>query len=88
MSYGMTQVIKDDSNDGEIGSGLQDLPDYSFLRQKDLHALKVIPFSSATLWRMVGSGRFPRPVKLSPQITAWRAYEIKKWSRDPIGWQQ
>jgi prophage regulatory protein len=87
MSYSMSQVTKDNSNVGEIGPGLQDLPDYSFLRQKDLHAMKVIPFSSATLWRMVGSGRFPRPVKISPQITAWRVYEVKQWLGDPAGWQ-
>ena len=83
----MTQVIKYDSNDGGIGSGIQGLPDYSFLRQKDLHALKVIPFSSATLWRMVRSGSFPQPVKISPQITAWRVYQVKQWSLDPVGWQ-
>ena len=115
----MTQGIKGDSSDGEIGSGLEglpddsflsalkhtsrydqenltdgetrqgllDFPDYSFVRQKDLQALKIIPFSSATLWRRVGCGRFPRPIKISPQITVWRVYEVKQWLRDPAGWQ-
>lgn len=39
----------------------------------------VIPFSAATLWRMVAAGTFPKPVKLSPGCTAWRVEDIREW---------
>ncbi|UUZ55061.1 AlpA family phage regulatory protein [Massilia sp. H-1] len=29
------------------------------------------PVSRATLWRWVAAGTFPKPVKLSPGVTAW-----------------
>ena len=38
-----------------------------------------VPFSSATLWRKVKAGQFPRPVKLSDRITAWRAQDVAAW---------
>jgi len=33
------------------------------------------PVSKSTWWAGVKSGRFPKPVKLGPRITAWRAEE-------------
>jgi prophage regulatory protein len=36
-----------------------------------------IPVSKSTWWAGVKSGRFPRPVKLGPRITAWRVEEIR-----------
>ncbi|MBR0704560.1 AlpA family phage regulatory protein [Bradyrhizobium diazoefficiens] len=36
-----------------------------------------IPVSKSTWWAGVKSGRFPKPVKLGPRITAWRAEEIQ-----------
>ncbi len=36
-----------------------------------------IPVSKSTWWAGVKSGRFPRPVKLGPRITAWRAEDIR-----------
>ena len=33
----------------------------------------MVPFSSATLWRLVKAGDFPQPVKLGERITAWRS---------------
>jgi predicted DNA-binding transcriptional regulator AlpA len=38
--------------------------------------LAVIPVSKSTWGREVRSGRFPKPVKLSPRVTAWRAEDI------------
>lgn len=38
-----------------------------------------LPFSKATLWRMVNAGTFPAPVKLSERITAWRVEEVRDW---------
>ena len=36
-----------------------------------------IPVSESTWWNGVKSGRFPAPVKLGPNITAWRVEDIK-----------
>lgn len=37
----------------------------------------VIPVSSATWWAGVKSGHYPRSVKLSARVTAWRADDIR-----------
>lgn len=37
----------------------------------------VIPVSKSTWWQGVKTGRFPRPVKLGPRITAWRVDDIR-----------
>ena len=36
-------------------------------------------FSESTIWRLVGQGEFPAPVKLSPGCTAWFEHEIDAW---------
>jgi predicted DNA-binding transcriptional regulator AlpA len=28
---------------------------------------------------MIGDGRFPRPYRLSPRISVWKAVEIRRW---------
>lgn len=38
-----------------------------------------IPVSKSTWWEGVKSGRFPKPVKLGPRITAWRAEDIRRF---------
>ena len=37
-----------------------------------------IPVSKSTWWAGVKSGRFPKPVKLGPRITAWRVEDIRQ----------
>ena len=37
----------------------------------------VIPVSKSTRWEGVKSGRFPKPVKLGPRISAWRVEHIR-----------
>lgn len=54
------------------------LPGGSFVRQSQLIPA-ILPFSSATLWRKVKDGSFPKPVKLSDRITAWRTDEVRSW---------
>ncbi len=39
----------------------------------------ILPFSEATLWRMVKRKTFPAPVKLSANITAWSAASVRTW---------
>ena len=36
----------------------------------------IYPVSKSTWWAGVKSGRFPKPVKLGPRITAWRTEDI------------
>jgi prophage regulatory protein len=37
----------------------------------------IIPVSKSTWWEGVRAGRFPKPVKLGPRITVWRAEDIR-----------
>jgi prophage regulatory protein len=55
-----------------------ELPATGFVRQSQLIP-GPLPFSSATLWRRVKAGTFPRPVKLSEGVTAWRVEAVRKW---------
>jgi len=64
----------------DTGSNFDDLPDAAFIRQPQV--LSVVPFSAGTLWRKVGSGDFPKPVKLSERVTAWKVGSVRKWLAD------
>jgi len=37
----------------------------------------IIPVKKSCWWNGVRSGRFPKPVKLGPRVTAWRAEDIR-----------
>jgi len=37
----------------------------------------IIPVGKSTWWEGVKCGRFPKPVKLGPRITAWRVEDIR-----------
>jgi predicted DNA-binding transcriptional regulator AlpA len=49
-------------------------PAPSFLRLRQV--LIIIPVSRSTWWAGCKTGRFPKPVKLSPRTTAWKAEDI------------
>lgn len=51
------------------------LPETGFLRLNDV--LKLYPVGKSTFWQGVKDGKFPKPVKLSPRCTAWRAEDIR-----------
>lgn len=36
-----------------------------------------VPVGKTTWWDGVRSGRYPKPVKLGPRITAWRVEDIR-----------
>lgn len=36
-----------------------------------------IPVSKSTWWAGIKDGRFPKPIKLGPRITAWRVEHIR-----------
>ena len=57
------------------------LPDTGFLRQAQLIP-DVVPISSATLWRKCKAGDFPKPVKLSERVTAWRVGDVRRWLKE------
>lgn len=42
-----------------------------------------IPVSRSTWWAGVKSGRYPKPVKLGPRITAWRVEDIRALIEKP-----
>lgn len=54
------------------------LPSSGWIRQKQLIPA-VVPFSATTLWRKCREGTFPKPVKLSPYITAWRVSDVDEY---------
>lgn len=54
---------------------MQTLPETGFLRLKDV--LAIYPVSKTTWWDGVKSGRYPKGVKLSAKVTAWRAEDIR-----------
>ena len=37
----------------------------------------LIPVRKTCWWQGVRAGRFPKPVKLSPNVTAWRVADIR-----------
>lgn len=54
------------------------LPATGFLRLSAILAPQgPIPVSKSTWWAGIKDGRFPKPVKLGPRITAWRVEDIR-----------
>ena len=43
----------------------------------------IIPVSRSTWLEGVKSGRYPRPVKLGPRVTAWRVSDIRALIEKP-----
>lgn len=50
------------------------IPTYGFLRLPQI--LAIIPISKSAWWEGCRTGRFPKPVKLGPRTTVWRAEDI------------
>ena len=53
---------------------MQNIPNNALLRLPQVLAL--IPVSRSAWWAGCKSGRYPKPVKLGPRTTAWRAADI------------
>jgi prophage regulatory protein len=63
------------------------IPPEGFLRLRDIIAPKgPLPISKSTWWAGVKEGRFPRPVKLGPRVTAWRVQDIQELVRSLSGY--
>jgi len=52
------------------------IPETGFLRLKQV--LEVFPVSKSHWYEGCKSGKYPAPIKLSSQITVWRASDIRK----------
>ena len=50
------------------------LSENAFLRLPQVLAL--IPISKSAWWAGCKTGRYPKPIKLSPRTTAWRSADI------------
>ena len=50
------------------------IPSTGFLRLPQV--LKIVPISKSAWWDGCKTGRFPKPVKLGPRTTAWKAEDI------------
>ena len=62
------------------------LPDSAFIREAQLvqspkrpDTPAPLPFSAPTLWRKVKAGTFPKPIKLSERVTAFKVGEVRAW---------
>lgn len=69
-----------------MSGSFDSLPDNAYVREAQLvrspladRSDNPLPFSAPTLWRMVKAGSFPRPVKLSQRVTAWRVGDVRSW---------
>ncbi len=62
-----------------------ELPTAGFVRLSILAPRGPIPVSKSTWWAGVKAGRFPRPVKLGPNTTAWRVEDIRTFIKRASG---
>jgi prophage regulatory protein len=61
----------------DFSASLQ-LPPSGFVRLAGILAPNgPIPVSKSTWWAGIKDGRYPKPVKLGPRITAWRVEDIR-----------
>lgn len=44
--------------------------------------------SGSSIWAWVKAGKFPKPIKLSENCTAWVAADIEKWAQSRIAASQ
>ncbi len=53
------------------------------LRAKQL--AKLLSIHPITVWHWSRKGKLPRPIKLGPNVTVWRASDIAKWLEGKAG---
>jgi prophage regulatory protein len=62
--------LEEQSNIGAV------LPSIGFVREKVV--LSMIPISPSSWWAGIKAGKYPKPVKLGPNTSAWRVEEIRE----------
>lgn len=50
----------------------------------ELKTERGIPFSDATLYRMIKAKTFPAPIKIGIRTNAWIDQELDKWEADRV----
>lgn len=61
------------------------LPSHGYVRLPVV--VGVCGIARSTVWAWAAQGRFPKPVKLSPRVSAWAVIELQEWLADPAGWR-
>lgn len=62
----------------EISASNRPFPTTGLVRLSEILAPSgPIPVGKSTWWAGVASGRFPKPLKLGPRTTCWRAEDIR-----------
>lgn len=56
---------------------MSELGSTRLLSSKDVRARTSL--SRATIWRKIGAGEFPRPVRLGPNRVAWVEAQVDAW---------
>lgn len=49
------------------------------------HLKQRLGVSGSSIWAWVKAGKFPKPVKLSANCTAWRAIDVEQWAAERAG---
>lgn len=44
--------------------------------------------SGSSIWAWVKAGKFPKPIKLSENCTAWNAADVESWAAERIAASQ
>ena len=56
----------------------KNLPETGFVRLRAILTPEgPIPVAKSTWWQGIKDGRFPKPVKIGPRITAWKVEDIR-----------
>lgn len=55
------------------------LPDVALIQIRPLLNFRIVPYSATTIWRLCRNGKFPKPIKISPGITAWKVGDIRAY---------
>jgi len=45
--------------------------------------VRFLPISKCTWWNGVRAGRYPKPIKLGPNTTVWRAEDVRALAEHP-----
>jgi prophage regulatory protein len=54
----------------------KNLPETGFIRLSQI--LKVFPVGRSSFWAGIKTGKYPKPIKLSPRCAVWRVQDIRK----------
>lgn len=53
-----------------------------FIRRDETSRLTGLPVS--TIYQQINEGKFPKPVRISPRLVAWRESEIAAWMKAKV----